>query len=355
MQPKYNDWSWPMRVRTFLPVLLPALMLAVSFVALSGDAQAATKKWFPGHYLMVKHANNPDIRNNARSLVRYNRNFTGYKVMFQWKDLEPAKDKYDFSPIIKALNVAKSDGKKLAVFLSDRNFGTKPSNPGLPSYLLTSTYEGGWYYGKGLSIGNYWLPAYQARWNKLIEAFGKALDKHPDLAAVMVAETSGPSNPPKSYTEARKVEHLKAMNTTAAKYLPTTPFFQYVNWGVTEAQRAPLMKHIVENAKGGFGSPDAYNCKKNPPEPAGQNGFGTFFKQYKGIAPMALESQPWAYTCLNAKEMFRYAVDEVGVNFMFWAPVMSTNHQTKWTVRDAISVVDANKGRINTQRPRNTL
>jgi hypothetical protein len=344
-----------MRVRTFLPVLLPGLMLAVAVVAFPGEAKAEPKKWFPGHYLTVKHANNPGIRDSARSLVRYNQNFAGYKVMFQWRDLEPEKDNYDFSPVINALNVAKADGKRLAVFLSDRNFGATPANPGLPSYLLTSAYEGGWYADTGRSIGNYWLPAYQARWNKLIEAFGRALDKHPDLAAVMVAETSGPATRPPSFTIEGKIAFLKGMNTTAAKYFPTTPFFQYVNWGIPPQERAPLMKHIVEVEKGGFGSPDTYNCKKNPPESAGKNGFGVFFEQYKGIAPIALENQAWGYTCLNAREMFRYAVDEIGVNFMVWVPIMSTDHLRKWTIYDAISVIDANKGRINTARPRNTL
>lgn len=345
----------PMKRRLISYVTVSALVFAVS--AAPGDAEAATKKWFPGHYLTAKHLIAPQITNINRNLVRYNSNFTGYKAFYTWKALEPVKDRYDFSSIIRDIKTSREDKKKLLIQLSDRVFNQN-RNPDLPSYLLTSEYEGGWSYDGRRSMGNFWLPAYQDRWNKLIQKLGEALDADPDFAGVIVGETSGLSargKISKSYTNERMLQHVMSMNSTAARYLPRTPFFQHVNWGIDEADRAPLMKHIVEKEKGAFGGTDIYDCKKNPPAKVETNAFGQFYKQYRGVAPITLENQPWGYRCLGAREMFDYAVNQIGVNYMVWAPVSKTDWQTKWTIHDAIAVVNANKGKINKAPPSNVF
>ncbi len=347
-----------MRLNKLSHEMTTALVLIISMSAIPDDAEAATKKWFPGHYLTAKHLKATQITNINRNLVRYNSNFTGYKAHYTWKALEPAKDRYDFSVIKNDLKTARTDRKKLLAHLSDRVFNAN-KNPDLPTYLLTKEYEGGWFYDGRRSIGKFWVPAYQVRWNKLIQALGNALDNDPDLAGVIVSETSGINSRSgkvsSSYTKERMLQHVELMNSTAARYLPRTPFFQYVNWGIEPQDRAPLMSHIVKTAKGAFGSPDVFDCKKNPPTKAGDNGFGTFFKTYRGVAPMSLENQPWGYRCLGAKQVFDYAVNEIGVNFMVWSPVTKTDWQTKWTVHDAISVINANKGKINKTRPSNAF
>lgn len=338
-------------------VIIPAIVFVALSSAVSGTAEAATKKWFPGHYLTAKHHEASQITDIRRNLVRQNPNFTGYKSIYTWKSLEPAKDRYDFSPIIRDLQIAKADNKKLLVHLADRVFG-RSGNPNLPAYMLTAEYEGGWFSDGQKSMGKFWIPAYQVRWNKLIQKLGEALDNHPDLAGVIVEETSGLPKAEKvsnSYTNDRMLQHVKSMNSTAARYLPKTVFIQYVNFGISPDDRGPLMNHIVKTEKGAFGSPDTFNCKKNPPLAAGDNGFGSFFKTYRGIAPISLENQPWGYECLDARRVFDYAVNQIGVNFMVWSPVTMTNWRSKWTINDAIAVINANKGKINNSRPTNVF
>ena len=113
------------------------------------------------------------------------------------------------------------------------------------------------------------------------------------------------------------------------------------------------MTHIVEKERGAFGGPDVFDCKKSPPQKIEDMGFGFAYKKYRGIAPVALENQSWGYRCKSAREVFNYAVNEIGANYMVWTPERSTNYQTKWTIYDAIAVVNAEKGKVNTSRPAN--
>ena len=106
--------------------------------------------------------------------------FKGAQIMYAWKDLEPEKGQYDFSMIKADIAYLKRHNKKLFIQLQDATFN--PKYNAVPTYLLTTEYDGGavlQYNDNGVHNG--WLAK---RWNKkvrerfalLLKALGKEFD-----------------------------------------------------------------------------------------------------------------------------------------------------------------------------------
>ena len=68
--------------------------------------------------------------------------FEGAQLKYAWKELEPEKDRYNFSMIPNDLDFLTANGKKLFIQLQDVTFDTSLMN--VPAYLLKdSTYRSG--------------------------------------------------------------------------------------------------------------------------------------------------------------------------------------------------------------------
>jgi hypothetical protein len=326
-------------------------------VELRADPEA-TKKWFPGHYV---YADSNDkafaggIQDLPRSLVKNNPNFRGYHVRYSWANLEPAKGRYDFSAVLRDLQTAASDNKKLIVHIHDRNWQRNERIP-IPTYMLTDpVYEGGMYEaidsqsGQFVTMPKKWVPAYTQRFQALILALGAAIDRNPYLAYVATEEAHLPGATTQSgFTSAKLRDHYIAVYTTAAAAFPTTIFSQWGNWrgGLTSADLSEMFRHLVEVTKNGFGGPDALNDKRSL-----DNAFGPFYRKYRGIAPITMSSQASSYKQNDAKTVLDYSVDALGAHFHSWVPIMGAVHDTAFTFNDVITEVNRQGGRINTQVP----
>jgi hypothetical protein len=337
-------------------IILTALLgLIALFSSFQLNGQELTKKWFPGHYVAIRYLTNP-VDESGRNLVKDNPYITGYKMHVVWSEIETARDVYDFSVIEEVVKMAESDNKKLLIHVQDRLFG-RNSNPYLPAYMLGEEFEGGWFNSSisGASYGKVWLPAYQERWNKLLRAIGEAFDNNPTVAGIMVSESSM-NTKTEGYDKAGHHAFIKGMSTTMSLYAPNTIFFQYVNWGFTPEDREMLMQHIVEECKNGFGGPDIMNAE---PRWGGitkyvlKNAFGSYYDKYRGIAPICTENQSGGYWANDAKTLFDYAVDQVGVHFLPWTIYSKTDRA--WSFEDALRVINEEKGRINTTPPSNLI
>src|SRR5918999_5039382 len=103
----------------------------------------------------------------------------GAQVSYSWRQLEPAKDEYDFSIVREDLAFLTSKGKRLFIQLQDVTFS--PTRIPVPRYLLedprynggadkqyripgddeTRAVHEGW-------MARRWDPAVQERWHKLL-------------------------------------------------------------------------------------------------------------------------------------------------------------------------------------------
>jgi hypothetical protein len=342
-------------MKSFLTFRILTLSLLLLSLADLVKGQELTKKWYPGHYVKIRHLDGP-IQDGSRNIVKNNPYFKGYKIHVVWNELELAKDVYDWSVIQNYINIAESDGKKLMIHIQDRLFG-KNANPYMPAYLLTPEYEGGWFYSSssGASYPKVWLASFQGRWNKLLQALGQEFDNNETVSGIMVSETSLNTADAVGYSKTGHMNFIKSMHSTAAEYMPKTIFFQYVNWGFTVEERLEMMTHIVEVCKNGFGGPDIINMqpKRDDHRYVLKNAFGPYYTKYRGIAPISVEQQGTGYWDLDARTFFDYAVDVVQLHFLPWSVYNKTDRA--WTFNDALEIINQEQGRINTTPPTNYI
>lgn len=111
---------------SFVPerIILCQILATLLFLSLHSPAHAqeTTKKWYPGHYLYVSPRSFAEpMEQSSRNLVKDNPYFTGYHVKYYWATLEKEKGVYDFSILEQDLATARADGKKLCIFIHDRD------------------------------------------------------------------------------------------------------------------------------------------------------------------------------------------------------------------------------------------
>lgn len=351
------------RFYKFLTSMLLAL-LALTTVPESSDAADQMKKWFPGHYIYADEKTfSLGLQEDKRALVRNNPNITGYHVRYSWATVERAKDNYDFSLIARDISIARSEGKKLIIGIWDRNHQDAVRLP-VPKYLTTDPiYEGGVYKvfadaaDTDKLMPKLWVPAVAERRSALFKALGKAFDSNPTLAYVGVPETAlNDSKKQPGFSSTKLMNGYMTVYTAAASAFPNTIFSQFTNWlgGLDRADADTMMAHLVETTNNGFGGPDALEAVRpfdgKTSLGALENGFGVYYKKYKGIAPITSGSQSPSYQANDALTVLKYAVNQLGANFMSWAPI---EEDGSWTIYDAIRVINSENGLINTTLPKN--
>ena len=177
------------RVRRYL-ALLPSLVVVTRPLA-------SQQTRGPIHHYIFFGQDRERLR--AASSFLESRVIEGAQVAYTWRQLEPEKDRYDFSAIREDLALLESKGKRLWIQLQDVTFS--PSRYGVPQYLLQdSSYHGGaarqyqipdddesraapagW-------VARRWDPAVQDRLRLLLNALGREFDGR--VEGVNLAETS---------------------------------------------------------------------------------------------------------------------------------------------------------------------
>jgi len=171
------------------------------------------------------------IRNHA--LLKSER-LAGAQVMYSWRQLEPARGRYDFSAIQNDLVYLAAHGKKLFVQVQDASFSQefKP----VPNYLLTTRFDGGvspQYTDDGHLEGwvaKRWNPAVRDRFAALLAALGAEFDGEieglnlQETAIGITAQTDA-SFSPETYAHGLKA-NLRALKSA----FPTSTVMQYANF-----------------------------------------------------------------------------------------------------------------------------
>jgi hypothetical protein len=160
--------------------------------------------------------------------------FKGAQIMYSWKNMETIKGEYDFSILIEDYKYLKKYGKKLFIQLQDITFS--PKYKAVPTYLLTSEYNGGailQYNDDGKPDG--WVAK---RWNKkvrerfalLLQALGKEFDGK--IEGINLQETAIEVNEKtdSNFSEQKYITGLKANMLALKKAFPTSSTMIYANF-----------------------------------------------------------------------------------------------------------------------------
>lgn len=265
----------------------------------------------------------------------------GAQVAYSWRQLEPEKDRYDFSAIREDLAFLTSKGKRLFIQLQDVTFSAERIN--VPRYLLNeSQYNGGaakqYRYQAGhedvATVAGWmmrrWDPAVQERFHKLLFALGKEFDGK--VEGINFAETAfdvGESGLlfPKGFTFEIYRDGIITNMKALRRAFPKSVVLEYANFMPGEwrpSKDKGYLRSVYEAArelKVGVGGPDLLPYKK------GQMGNSyPLIRDSAGIVPAGLAVQDDDYEPENPQtgkritlaETIQFATEYLKVDYIFW-------------------------------------
>ncbi len=263
-----------------------------------------------------------------------NARFSGAQIMYAWAELEPTKDRYDFSIIEDDFNYLKSRNKKLFVQLQDATFDV--NYQGVPGYLLSEEYDGGAVLQRGDNnddgwTAKRWNKAVQTRFAALLQALGQRFDGRIEGINLQETAIAVSSKTEASFTPEKYVEALKINMTALKEAFPRSTTMQYANFIPGEWlpwEDKGYLKSIYahgETTGVGLGAPDLMVRKK------GQlNHAIAMMHESKYTVPLGIAVQDGNYigqtnssAVVERREnlvplLHEFARDFLHVDYMFW-------------------------------------
>jgi len=291
----------------------------------------------PHHYAFF----NRDRQRISDAAFLGTKTFEGAQLKYTWRELERAKDGYEFSAIQHDFAFLSSKGKKLFIQLQDASFD--PTIVNVPQYLVNDPrYNGG--ADKQYSIreddeehalpegwvARRWDPAVGVRFHKLFFALGKEFDGK--IEGINLAETAvsfGESGRlfPKGFTPAVYRDAVITNMTALKRAFPKAVTMQYANF--MPGERLPgkdqgYLRSVYERAKNlklGVGGPDLL-----PGKPGQMSHCYPLIREAARIVPTGIAVQEGNYQYTNPKtaqsitipELVEFATDYLKVDYIFW-------------------------------------
>jgi hypothetical protein len=268
------------------------------------------------------------------------KNFEGAQLKYTWKELEPQKNKYDFSEITKDLKFLNNHNKKLFLQIQDSTFSI--NRKFVPSYILNKKeYNGGaviqYSFNDDESSGipegwvaKRWNPKVAERFHKLLVALGEKFNGK--VAGINLPETAiGVSENKKfkpndfTYSKYRDaiIENMKVIK----KAFPDSAVIQYVNfmpgeylpW--TDKSYLRSIFNYANKNNIGVGGPDLFPYKKGF-----MNNTYNFIHNINGNVTVSVAAQDGNYSYIDPKTkkkikinaMYDFAKSYLKTDYIFW-------------------------------------
>lgn len=307
------------------------------------DANAAVRKYHPGHYVsMYKFDDSTDMMKAIKPGV------VGMERRYAWSDLETSLGVYDFSKIQADLNFLSGQGMRLIVLIEDKSFGGgSPTPPYLQAYILANNK------GTGGYTAIRWSPYVVTRMKALMDALGKKFDAQPNFEGVALQESalglSSTVMKANGYTPEKYRDALISDLIGAAQSFPTSRVFWYMNFLTGHQSYIADIATAVAPYDVIMGGPDVL-----PDSASLKKLTYPFYTQFAGkmklFGSMQFDSYRHLHADTTAKtkywtmdEMFRFARDNLHVNYVIWNRTFkpSPSDSYSWGV-NAIPVIGAN-------------
>jgi hypothetical protein len=318
--------------RVLLAVLLSVVALVSVFSPLSALSPA------PKHYVFF----NRERGRIAEASFLETPGIAGAQLKYTWRELEPARDKYNIDLILRDLAYLEQRGKRLFIQVQDVTFsGDAAVN--VPAYLTSGgafhggvarTYDlqgdddlsakpAGW-------VARRWDPAVRARFVALLNALGRALDGR--IEGINLPETAldfGASTRlhPQGFTYESYLDAVKQTMSAARAAFPTSKVIQYANFMPGEwlpNDDRGFLRDVYAHANRigvGVGGPDLL------PNRRGQlnHSYALIPARAAGVvAGIAVQDGNLAETNgatgrqVTVAELYAFALDRLKLDYIFW-------------------------------------
>lgn len=191
------------------------------------------RKYRPGHWLAIGNGSgrrNTYHTGSGTSDLLALPGLQGIQLRYPWIDLEPTPGVFDLTPIQTDLARCATKNSQLIVMLEDKSFAGGGH--------VTPTDLRGAQHSLPNDNGGYsavrWNDTIIARWGKLIQAVGQALDAHPNFHGLAFIETAIGLNATQrqdtNYSPTKYRDAQIAQLVTASDACPTSRCFWYSNF-----------------------------------------------------------------------------------------------------------------------------
>jgi|CXWL01.1.fsa_nt_gi hypothetical protein len=299
----------------------------------SSSATTSGVKWHPGHYytLMGQGKNNPKYMAQVYRELKKTPALRGIQIRYDWAELEPAENMYDFTSIEHHLAELASQKKRLIILLQMKSFN--PSTAFVPDYLKREdsifpfrTFGEKDIKGYNLKL---WNPLVHDRMVALISALGKRFNSHPYFEGIGLTETA--LGQPLEETPKNQLDNyysnLLSINQQIRKYFPNTMTYQYTNYP------RPMLKSFISKLREigtGLGGPDIFMDDPGLIARESKNSAKGVYHHYpelSGIVPLTPSVMQTNYETTrhdkkgrapSINELYFFARDNLKANYIFW-------------------------------------
>jgi len=269
-----------------------------------------------------------------------NPTIAGAQLRYTWKELEPARDRYDLSPVLQDIATLRKHGKRLFIQIQDVSFSALVP---VPDYLRSDPAFSGGADRKLESddrdtskvrfdgwVARRWDPLVRARFIKLLEELGRAVDGQ--IEGINLAETAIGFEDrrfhPRGFTFESYAAGIKETMTAARRAFPHSRVIQYANfmpgdWNTPDRNRgylAGIYAH-ADTIGVGVGGPDLLPHRR----PQRRFSLPLIAARARGtIAGVAVQDgnladlNPATGARVSVEELYRYAVEELRLDYIFW-------------------------------------
>jgi predicted TIM-barrel fold metal-dependent hydrolase len=311
------------------------ILLAVTSLLAAAEAAHAQQRNAPKHFVFFGR----DRERIADTAFVNNPDLAGAQLKYTWRELEPERDRYDFSLVLNDIAFLKKHGKRLFIQFQDVSFSEESRFA--PAYLLNDpTFSGGVarkYESDSESdvdarfdgmVIRRWDAAVLDRFAKLMTALGRAVDGR--IEGIALSETAvsfGKSGQlyPLGFSFAQYVAGVKSMMSATRLAFPRSHVIVYGNFmpGNDTQSGISNLRAIYDHANQigvGVGGPDIlpyrpFQRLNSLPLIAARNP--------AIIAGLAVQDGNLAERKRNgerisAADLYRFAADTLRLNYMFW-------------------------------------
>ena len=323
-----------------VPTSMLAALLSLAAFFLPHDSLAAGRKYHPGHYVAL-YKTQSDHRTMSATLKP---GVVGFMKRYTWRSLEPTPGNYDFSEIRDDLAWTAAYGMRLIVMIEDKTFVAERSTPAyLDQYSVRNV------------LGGYttmrWHPYVVDRMSLLMRAIGR-FDGNWNFEGVATQETAlsltDSALDSNGYTPEKLRDGYIEILSTAAASMPTSRVFWFMNFFPRNQQYIAAVANAVAAKGVVMGGPDVMPDNKSL-----RDRTYPFYDQFRDKMPLFSQVEGICYEHLHKTagystkywtmpELFRFARDELHVDYVFWVRQPKPSPWDSYAYPDALPVIGNN-------------
>jgi hypothetical protein len=317
--------------------------LASVLLAPVADAYTTTRKFHPGHYTVLLPAASGQRYMDEAARQTGN---VGIMKKYSWRELEPQKGVYDFSKVRADLDWAQAYGQQVIIMIVDKTFKLERPNPGYLDWITPRNSSGGYTMVR-------WNPTVVARYKALVAAMGQRFDSHPNFEGIAIQESAlgfdsatldRLAYTPEKYRDASISAFGYALNV-----MPKSRVFWYQNYLVRNQSYIGTIARTLGPKGLVMAGPDVL-----PDSAALKKMSYPFFDDLQGKAHLGIQIEDVCYRAPHETagystkywtpaELFRYARDELHVNYLFWVRIAKSTYPDSYDWYDALPVIANNQ------------